>query len=82
MKKALICLCILALAGCDQLVPVKQSNQQQQGRQQPQQQSAMGDAVDTVVIQKGKMHAGRRAADKVREVSAQRAQDYNEVMGE
>lgn len=65
----------LTLVGCGQIDSNNQSGKKKQS-------GGVEDAVDTVVIQKGKIHSGRKAANKVRDVGAQRQKDLNEVMGE
>lgn len=42
---------------------------------------AVGDAIDTVVIQRPKVEAGVRAARKIRQISAEHQQDLNEISG-
>ncbi len=64
------------LLGCDQWLPEKKSEQQHQKR------SGISDALDTVVVQGGKVRAGQRAADKLYKIDAQRQQDIGEVMGD
>jgi hypothetical protein len=80
MKKLYIPLLgfILVVAGCDQLMMRgdKKAKEESKAPAAPKQ-----DALETVVIQRGKMESGRKAANKLREVSAQRDNDLNEVMG-
>ena len=73
MKRILICCVILGLAGCEQRASQTSESKKESG---------VSDAVDTVVIQRGKMDAGRRAADQIKKINASRESDLREVAGE
>jgi hypothetical protein len=74
-KQLVLGVLALALVGCGQIDSNNQSGKKKKS-------GGVGDAVDTVVIQKGKIQAGQKAADRVRAIGAQEQQDLNEVMGE
>jgi hypothetical protein len=73
MKRIVLGILLVGLVGCSP------NGQQSSGQKK---QSGASDAIDTVVIQKGKVESGRKAANKVKEVGAQRQQDLDEVMGQ
>lgn len=73
MKKVSLCLLGLCLLGCN---PPPAQNQQQ-----PAQKSQAQDIIETMT-QKNKMDAGRRTAERVRQISAERNSNLREVGGE
>ena len=73
MKKLMIGALAVLLLGCDQLMPEKSGDQKKSGA---------ADAVDTVVIQRGKLEAGQRAAKKIKQINADRENDLKAVVGE
>lgn len=76
MKKLCLCLMILALVGCDQLAQLENKPEKKKAK------SGLSDAIDTVVIQRGKMEAGRRTANRVRKLSADHQKDFEQALGE
>lgn len=71
-KSALLLIAGLLLAGCGKQAGTTTA---------PAEQSGGASVIDTMT-QKSKVDAGRRTADKVREISAQQNADLQEVSGE
>ncbi|MBN1268392.1 MAG: hypothetical protein JXB04_02300 [Kiritimatiellae bacterium] len=90
MRKFGAVLVLVLAAGCGEVViedeDVEAMKQERRLEQEPaapaRLPAAMDDAVDTVVTRKGTISAGRRTADKVRQIGAEREEDFREAGAE